>query len=42
MTFLLFPRFAEDPTYLYLKIESLLGETDYENFIVAFNLVVQP
>jgi hypothetical protein len=42
MTFLLFPRFAEDPTYLYLKIKSLLGDVDYEDFLVAFNLVIQP
>jgi hypothetical protein len=42
VTLLDFPRFANDPDYLYRKIQAHLKATTYERFLKAFQHVVNP
>jgi len=42
ITFLDFPRFTQDPAYLYQKIEFLLEDIEFEVFSATVNKIVRP
>lgn len=42
MTLLYFPRFINDPDYLFRKLASVLSGTPYEVFVAAFREVARP
>lgn len=42
ITFLYFPRLAEDPKYLYRNTKFILEGITYEKFLTAFNRTVKP
>src|SRR5262249_48005642 len=42
MTLLYFPRLAQEPDYLYEKINSLVGRIAYDSFFRAFRAIARP
>ncbi len=42
LVLLIFPRFVNDPEYLFLKIRFALGDINYETFFKAFKMISQP
>jgi hypothetical protein len=42
VVFLFFPRFINDPSYLYKKLKFLLKEISYDQFLVGFKKTVKP